>query len=41
MAEIGRLDDPRCQKALDLLEGKQLPGSGWARSDGCMPYRRA
>ena len=30
MAEIGRLDDPRCQKALDLLEEKQLPSGGWA-----------
>ena len=30
MAEIGRLDDPRCRKALDLLEAKQLPGGGWA-----------
>ncbi len=30
MAEIGRIDDPRCAKALDLLEEKQLPGGGWA-----------
>src|SRR5207247_1848883 len=30
MAEIGRIDDPRCEKALDLLEEKQLPGGGWA-----------
>ena len=30
MAEIGRIDDPRCRKALDLLEEKQLPGGGWA-----------
>jgi hypothetical protein len=30
MAEIGRLDDSRCRKALDLLEEKQLPGGGWA-----------
>lgn len=30
MAEIGRIDDPRCRKALDLLEEKQLAGAGWA-----------
>jgi len=30
MAEIGRLDDPRCEKGLNLLEEKQLPGGGWA-----------
>lgn len=30
MAEIGRLRDPRCRKALDLLEAKQLPAGGWA-----------
>ena len=30
MAEIGRIDDPRCRKALDLLEKKQLPEGGWA-----------
>jgi len=30
VAEIGRLGDPRCQKALNLLEEKQLPGGGWA-----------
>ena len=30
MAEIGRLDDPRWEKALDLLEEKQLPSGGWA-----------
>ena len=30
MAEMGMLADPRCQKALDLLETKQLPGGGWA-----------
>jgi hypothetical protein len=30
MAEIGLIDDPRCRKALDLLERKQLPGGGWA-----------
>ena len=30
LAEIGRLNDPRCEKALDLLEAKQLPGGGWA-----------
>ncbi|HLE55105.1 MAG TPA: hypothetical protein VI999_07700 [Thermoplasmata archaeon] len=30
MAEIDRIRDPRCRKALDLLESKQLPGGGWA-----------
>jgi len=30
MAEIGRIRDPRCRKALDLLGSKQLPGGGWA-----------
>jgi hypothetical protein len=30
MAEIGLIRDPRCTKALDLLESKQLPGGGWA-----------
>ena len=30
IAEIGRIDDPRCKKALDLLEAKQLAGGGWA-----------
>ncbi len=29
-AEIGRICDPRCRQALDLLESKQLPGGGWA-----------
>jgi len=30
MAEVGRIDDDRCQKALDILQSKQLPGGGWA-----------
>lgn len=29
MAEIGRLDDPRCADALDLLAAKRLPDGGW------------
>lgn len=29
MAEIGRLHDPRCEEALDLLERRQLPDGGW------------
>lgn len=29
MAEIGRLDDPRCAEALDLLESKRLPDGGF------------
>ncbi len=33
MVEIERIDDPRCRKALDLLESKQLP-------DGSFPTER-
>ena len=29
MAELGRIDDPRCADALDLLESKRLAGGGW------------
>ncbi len=29
MAEMGLIRDPRCAKALDLLESKQLSGGGW------------
>ena len=29
MRVVGRIDDPRCDDALDLLESKQLPGGGW------------
>lgn len=29
MVEVGRIDDPRCADALDLLEAKRLPGGGW------------
>lgn len=29
MGEIGRLDDPRCTEALDLLETKRLPNGGF------------
>jgi hypothetical protein len=29
MAELGRIGDPRCADALDLLESKQLPDGGW------------
>ena len=29
MAELGRIDDPRCADGLDLLESKRLPGGGW------------
>lgn len=29
MAEIGRIDDPRCTEALDLLESKRLPDDGF------------
>jgi hypothetical protein len=30
MARIGRIRDPRCRDALDLLESKRLPDGGWA-----------
>ena len=30
MSEIGRLSNPRCKEALDLLESKCLPGGGFA-----------
>ena len=30
MAEIGKLNDPRCKDALDLLSSKQLPDGGFA-----------
>jgi hypothetical protein len=29
MAELGRIDDPRCADGLDLLESKRLPDGGW------------
>jgi hypothetical protein len=29
MAECGAIDDPRCARALDLLESKRLPDGGW------------
>jgi hypothetical protein len=29
MGEVGRLDDPRCHDALDLLESKRLPDGGF------------
>lgn len=29
MAELGKIRDPRCRDALDLLESKQLPDGGW------------
>ncbi len=29
MAEMGLVTDPRCRRALDLLEEKHLPGGGW------------
>ena len=29
MARLGRVKDPRCEEALDLLEDKQLPEGGW------------
>jgi hypothetical protein len=29
MAEIGKIDDPRCSEALDLLESKRLPEGGY------------
>jgi len=29
MVEVGRIRDPRCGEALDLLESKRLPDGGW------------
>src|SRR5207253_272871 len=29
MARLGKIRDPRCEEALDLLEAKRLPGGGW------------
>lgn len=29
MDAAGKIDDPRCQEALDLLENKYIPGQGW------------
>lgn len=29
MAECGLINDPRCKRALDLLEAKRLPDGGW------------
>ena len=29
MGELGKVRDPRCAEALDLLEEKQRPGGGW------------
>jgi hypothetical protein len=29
MVEMGKIDDPRCESALDLLMSKRLPGSGF------------
>ena len=29
LAEVGRIDDPRCHDALEQLETKRLPDGGW------------
>jgi hypothetical protein len=29
MAELGRINDPACADALDLLASKRLPDGGW------------
>ena len=29
MARVGRIGDPRCREALDLLEARRLPDGGW------------
>ena len=29
MAELGCIDDPRCQEALDMIESKRLPDGGF------------
>lgn len=33
MVEAGRITDPRCEEALDILESRQLPDGGW-RAEG-------
>lgn len=33
MAEVGRIDDPRCEEALDWLEGRELSTGGWPADD--------
>lgn len=40
IAECGRLDDPRCTDALDLLASKQLPQGGWAAEAKYYRYMR-
>jgi hypothetical protein len=29
MVEVGKIRDPRCEDALELLESKRLPDGGW------------
>ncbi len=29
IAQVGRIDDPRCREALDWLESRELPRGGW------------
>ena len=29
MTQVGRIADPRCEDALDLLEERRLPDGGW------------
>jgi hypothetical protein len=33
MARLGRLSDPRCRRALDLLESLELPSGGWPATE--------
>jgi len=39
MAEVGRIRDPRCDDALDLLESKRLPDGGWPAESKFYQYR--
>jgi hypothetical protein len=40
LAEVGSVDDRRCADALDLLEGKRLPGGGWPARGAVLPGHR-
>jgi hypothetical protein len=33
LAEAGRISDPRCEEALDVLQARRLPDGGW-RAEG-------
>jgi hypothetical protein len=39
VAEVGRIGDPRCQDALDLLESKRLADGGWPAEEKFYRFR--